>query len=214
MGDPTSSYATASIALRVSGALKPNHHDTVETPSAWLRPLQLQLILHESFYNRRYLGWCTDVCKQTINKNKYIELDGRQSRLACNGEEHLSVGEITFTELTVVHLHLLSILKDYMSQFRKKFAVSGSSGIFRHQTRAWGKPRRASWKTTICWNNRKRNPYASNPGGLPLVELAAISRQDIVSFSSRVNTWFLCRRYSIQYRKQLNIVLRLCLNFN
>jgi hypothetical protein len=33
MGDPTSSCATASIALRVSGALKPNHHDKVETPS-------------------------------------------------------------------------------------------------------------------------------------------------------------------------------------
>jgi hypothetical protein len=33
MGDPTSSYATASIALRVSGALKPHHLDKVETPS-------------------------------------------------------------------------------------------------------------------------------------------------------------------------------------
>jgi hypothetical protein len=33
MGDPTSSYATASIALRVLGALKPHHHDKVETPS-------------------------------------------------------------------------------------------------------------------------------------------------------------------------------------
>jgi hypothetical protein len=33
MGAPTSSYATADIALRVSGALKPHHHDKVETPS-------------------------------------------------------------------------------------------------------------------------------------------------------------------------------------
>jgi hypothetical protein len=33
MGDPTSSHATAGIALRVSGALKPHHHDKVETPS-------------------------------------------------------------------------------------------------------------------------------------------------------------------------------------
>jgi hypothetical protein len=33
MGDPTSSYATAGIALRVSGALKFYHHDKVETPS-------------------------------------------------------------------------------------------------------------------------------------------------------------------------------------
>jgi hypothetical protein len=32
MGDPTSSYATAGIALRVSGALKPHHHVKVETP--------------------------------------------------------------------------------------------------------------------------------------------------------------------------------------
>jgi hypothetical protein len=33
MGAPTSSYATAGIALRVSGALKPHHHDKEETPS-------------------------------------------------------------------------------------------------------------------------------------------------------------------------------------
>jgi hypothetical protein len=31
MGDATSSYATAGIALRVSGALKPHHDDKVET---------------------------------------------------------------------------------------------------------------------------------------------------------------------------------------
>jgi hypothetical protein len=30
MGGPTSSYDTAGIALRVSGALKPHHHDKVE----------------------------------------------------------------------------------------------------------------------------------------------------------------------------------------
>jgi hypothetical protein len=33
MCDPTSSYATAGIALTVSGALTPHHHDKVETPS-------------------------------------------------------------------------------------------------------------------------------------------------------------------------------------
>jgi hypothetical protein len=33
MGDPTSNYATAGIAVRVLGALKPHHHDKVETPS-------------------------------------------------------------------------------------------------------------------------------------------------------------------------------------
>jgi hypothetical protein len=32
MGDPSSSYATADITLRVLGALKPHHHDKVETP--------------------------------------------------------------------------------------------------------------------------------------------------------------------------------------
>jgi hypothetical protein len=31
-GGPTSSYATAGIALRVSGALKLQHHDKVEIP--------------------------------------------------------------------------------------------------------------------------------------------------------------------------------------
>jgi hypothetical protein len=29
LGGPTSSYATVGIALRVSGALKPHHHDKV-----------------------------------------------------------------------------------------------------------------------------------------------------------------------------------------
>jgi hypothetical protein len=33
MGAPTSSYATAGIAFKVSGALKPHHHDKMETPS-------------------------------------------------------------------------------------------------------------------------------------------------------------------------------------
>jgi hypothetical protein len=33
MGDTTSTYATAGIALRVSGAVKPLHHDEVETSS-------------------------------------------------------------------------------------------------------------------------------------------------------------------------------------
>jgi hypothetical protein len=31
MGAPTSSYATSGIALRVSGALKPHHHDKGDT---------------------------------------------------------------------------------------------------------------------------------------------------------------------------------------
>jgi hypothetical protein len=32
MGGPTSSYVTAGIAFRVSGALKPHHHNKVEIP--------------------------------------------------------------------------------------------------------------------------------------------------------------------------------------
>jgi hypothetical protein len=35
MGAPTSSYATAGIALRVSGVLKPHHHDKVERTDAY-----------------------------------------------------------------------------------------------------------------------------------------------------------------------------------
>jgi hypothetical protein len=31
MVDPTSSYSTAGVALRVLGALEPYHHDKVET---------------------------------------------------------------------------------------------------------------------------------------------------------------------------------------
>jgi hypothetical protein len=40
MGVPTSSYATAGIALRVSGALKPHHHDKVEIPLVGLFIIQ------------------------------------------------------------------------------------------------------------------------------------------------------------------------------
>jgi hypothetical protein len=35
LGGPTSSYATASIALGVSGALKPHHHNKVRMPSVY-----------------------------------------------------------------------------------------------------------------------------------------------------------------------------------
>jgi len=36
MGGPTSSYATAGIALRVISVLKPPHHDKVEIPRGGL----------------------------------------------------------------------------------------------------------------------------------------------------------------------------------
>jgi hypothetical protein len=48
MGDPTSSYATAGIALTVSGALKPHHHDKVETPSVGRLPVIRRNILPPS----------------------------------------------------------------------------------------------------------------------------------------------------------------------
>jgi hypothetical protein len=41
MGAPTSSYATAGIALRVSGVLKPHHHGKVETPSVGKKEVSL-----------------------------------------------------------------------------------------------------------------------------------------------------------------------------
>jgi hypothetical protein len=65
MGASTSSYATAGIALRVSGALKPHHHDKVETPlvgvslitarkeKALLRPLCRYFILNKGVLTRR-----------------------------------------------------------------------------------------------------------------------------------------------------------------
>jgi hypothetical protein len=46
MGAPTSNYTTAGIALRVSGALKPHHHNKVETSSVGNKKL-LQRILEE-----------------------------------------------------------------------------------------------------------------------------------------------------------------------
>jgi hypothetical protein len=47
MGDPTSSYATAGIALRVSGALKIHYHDKLDTPSVvndYCRIIKLKFI--------------------------------------------------------------------------------------------------------------------------------------------------------------------------
>jgi hypothetical protein len=68
MGDPTSSYATAGIALRVSGALKPHHHDKVETSSVGLYIVILitifVLLSAEqglfSRYSDQTMGWTTE----------------------------------------------------------------------------------------------------------------------------------------------------------
>jgi hypothetical protein len=40
LSGPTSSYATAGIALRVSGALKPHHHDKVRIASVGFRDIR------------------------------------------------------------------------------------------------------------------------------------------------------------------------------
>jgi hypothetical protein len=57
MGDPTSCYATAGIALRVSGALKSHHQDEVETPSVGFCIELLRLNILKYFYkiSRIYL---------------------------------------------------------------------------------------------------------------------------------------------------------------
>jgi hypothetical protein len=60
MGDPTSSYATYGIALRVSGALKLHHHEKVETPSVGfmeptcrlLLPFKFKRLLHDYAYRK------------------------------------------------------------------------------------------------------------------------------------------------------------------
>jgi hypothetical protein len=56
-GDPASSYATAAIALRVPGVLKPPHHDKVEPPTRRILRLyvnnKLQWIWKKAVYHNR-----------------------------------------------------------------------------------------------------------------------------------------------------------------
>jgi hypothetical protein len=54
MGGPTSSYATTGIALRISGALKPHHHDKVETPS--VESDKSTSLKYFSFIRKNYTG--------------------------------------------------------------------------------------------------------------------------------------------------------------
>jgi hypothetical protein len=56
MGDPTSSYATAGIALRVSEAHKPHHHDKVETPSVGTKAIHTIKTHSNVLYATEYLG--------------------------------------------------------------------------------------------------------------------------------------------------------------
>jgi hypothetical protein len=59
MGDPTNSYATAGIALRVSRVLKPHHHDKVETSSVGL----------STDYTALYARWRNSQQSQSILRN-------------------------------------------------------------------------------------------------------------------------------------------------
>jgi hypothetical protein len=58
MGDPTSSYATAGIARRVWGALKPHHHDKAETPSVGKRKITVRNVcgIHDLAQGQIYEG--------------------------------------------------------------------------------------------------------------------------------------------------------------
>jgi hypothetical protein len=60
MGDPSSSYATAGIVLRVSGTLKPHHHDKVETPLMGSVFLLFSLKSHQESTWRYQWYWGTD----------------------------------------------------------------------------------------------------------------------------------------------------------
>jgi hypothetical protein len=56
MGASTSSYATAGIAVKVSGALKPHHHDKVEAPTVgwqWYN----NKTTHSNEYNKLKFGF-------------------------------------------------------------------------------------------------------------------------------------------------------------
>jgi hypothetical protein len=65
MDGPSSSYATTSIALRVSRALKPHHHDKAETPSVWNFTVTL-LVLYKACWQP--VGWCRPVGVRTHSR--------------------------------------------------------------------------------------------------------------------------------------------------
>jgi hypothetical protein len=61
MGDPTSSYATTGIALRVSGALKSHHHDKVETSSVGIQDVTFP------FYTFSFSAFNENIVQMLIN---------------------------------------------------------------------------------------------------------------------------------------------------
>jgi hypothetical protein len=57
MGGPASSYATAGIALRVIGVLKPPHHDKVETPRGGAYKITKgKILLHKFNHEQKMPG--------------------------------------------------------------------------------------------------------------------------------------------------------------
>jgi hypothetical protein len=62
IGDPTSSYATVGIALRVSGGLKSHHHDKVETPSVGIFIINKNINLRSDTTAQSYIEplFCTE----------------------------------------------------------------------------------------------------------------------------------------------------------
>jgi hypothetical protein len=85
MGDPTSSYATASIAVMVSGALKPHHHDKVATPS----------VGNYKTYKSIFLPIITEQCDRVLKEYKTV--DG------------LSVFPLTFKYVLIAYCCLILI---------------------------------------------------------------------------------------------------------
>jgi hypothetical protein len=59
MGDPTISYATAGIALRVSGALKPHHQLQGGRKSSWEANNQPTIHVFHAFLGLRISVWCS-----------------------------------------------------------------------------------------------------------------------------------------------------------
>jgi hypothetical protein len=75
MSDSTSSYATAGIALRVSGALKHHHHNKVETPSVGTRKVMLGVKFDISWtYDILYYMEC--VCLRGFSRFWGVTIDG------------------------------------------------------------------------------------------------------------------------------------------
>jgi hypothetical protein len=102
MGGPTSSCATAGIALRISGALKPHHHDKVETPSVGTRTAykKNKKIWEDTDTqtarwsykppNKNYEGGCTDREQGHLISLLYFQDKGSRLEIKLKGEMTLA----------------------------------------------------------------------------------------------------------------------------